>query len=339
MLKPLLTLVLVCLLTGLALSYLAMALLPAFFGLNMSDLMTSLDSSPKDMDSILIARALFLVQGLSSLGFFVLPGWWFIQNYSDRTRISFRFDSMTVIGSSLITVLCLPLVYNLFHLNQGLPYSPIAEAFPTFKELTQSWQETEQNSQHLLTLLLNPDGVIFGMLGIVVLAILPALGEEMVFRGSLQPMLQKFMRNPHLGVWVSAILFSAIHGQWLGFVPRCLLGALFGYMVLWFGSLWPAILAHMTNNLFSFVAYKFNWFSARDSQNISEAAFRWDDNPSNWVVALGLWVIAMVGLFYLQRSFRIRAANATANDLTDLPNNENTISWPGRDADTNSPSS
>ncbi|MFM8685268.1 MAG: lysostaphin resistance A-like protein, partial [Bacteroidota bacterium] len=255
--------------------------------------------------------ALLLVQGLSTLGFFVLPGWWFFQNHrehmqeNNREHMQARFGLSVYagLGGVVLTMLCLPMVYNLFHLNQGLPYSGLAEAYPAIKRVSLDWQATEQSSQQLLTVLMKPDGVLFGLLGVVVLALLPAFGEELVFRGSLQPILQQQLRNPHAGVWVSALLFSAIHGQWLGFVPRCLLGALFGYLVLWSGSVWPAMMGHFCNNLLSFLAYKLNWWGMRNSQVLSEATFRWEDNPFPWYIAMILMGLAATGLVHYRKTF------------------------------------
>jgi len=301
--RPLLTLVMVCLMTGLVFSYLAMALLPAWFDLNLAELMDQVEAGSPVTESTRQAMALLLVQGLSTLGFFVLPGWWFFQNHKELLQARFEFSAYTGLGGVVLTILCLPMVYNLFHLNQGLPYSGLAEAYPAIKRVSLDWQATEQSSQQLLTVLMKPDGVLYGLLGVVVLALLPAFGEELVFRGSLQPLLQHQLRNPHAGVWVSALLFSAIHGQWLGFVPRCLLGALFGYLVLWSGSVWPAMMAHFCNNLLSFLAYKLNWWDLRDVPALSEATFRWEDNPFPWYIALILMGLAATGLFFYRKTF------------------------------------
>lgn len=309
--RPLVTLVMVCLMTGLVFSYLAMALLPAWFDLNLAELMDLVEAGSPVTESTRQAMALLLVQGLSTLGFFILPGWWFFQNHrelleekhKEPRQDRFGLSVYAGLGGVILTILCLPLVYNLFHLNQGLPYSGLAEAYPAIKRVTLDWQAAEQSSQQLLTVLMKPDGVLYGLLGVVVLALLPAFGEELVFRGSLQPILQQQLRNPHAGVWVSALLFSAIHGQWLGFVPRCLLGALFGYLVLWSGSVWPAMMAHFCNNLLSFLAYKLNWWDLRDVPALSEATFRWEDNPFPWYIALILMGLAATGLFFYRKTF------------------------------------
>jgi len=309
--RPLLTLVMVCLMTGLVFSYLAMALIPAWFDLNVAELMENIEKGHVETELNRTAIALLLVQGLSTLGFFVLPGWWFFQNHRELLQENHRellqarfgFGVSAWLGGMALTILCLPMVYNLFHLNQGLPYSRLAEAYPAIKRVSLDWQATEQSSQQLLTVLMKPDGILYGLIGVVVLALLPAFGEELVFRGSLQPLIQQQLRNPHAGVWVSALLFSAIHGQWLGFVPRCLLGALFGYLVLWSGSVWPAIMGHFCNNLLSFLAYKLNWWDMRNSQVLSETTFRWEDNPFPWYIALILMGLAIAGLVHYRKTF------------------------------------
>jgi membrane protease YdiL (CAAX protease family) len=86
------------------------------------------------------------------------------------------------------------------------------------------------------------------LIGLFVIAVLPAVGEEFAFRGWLQPAIQKITGNPHVAIWISAFLFSALHMQFFGFVPRMLLGGLFGYLMVWSNNLWVPIAAHFVNN-------------------------------------------------------------------------------------------
>lgn len=83
---------------------------------------------------------------------------------------------------------------------------------------------------------------------LLAVAILPAICEELTFRGVLQPLFSRWTGSFHVGIWISALLFSAIHLQFHGFLPRMVLGAGLGYLVYYSGSLWPAILAHFLNN-------------------------------------------------------------------------------------------
>lgn len=81
-----------------------------------------------------------------------------------------------------------------------------------------------------------------------VVAVLPAIGEELIFRGGLQKILHKWTGNLHAGVWIAAFLFSAVHFQIFYFLPRLVLGATFGYLFAWSKNLWYPIIAHFLNN-------------------------------------------------------------------------------------------
>lgn len=92
-------------------------------------------------------------------------------------------------------------------------------------------------------------------LNLLMVAVLPAICEEFVFRGVLQPLIAKASKNVHVGVWVSAFLFSFIHFQFFGFIPRMLIGVFLGYLVVHMASIWPAVLAHFLNNASAVVGY------------------------------------------------------------------------------------
>ena len=88
-------------------------------------------------------------------------------------------------------------------------------------------------------------GLLFNLL---MIAVIPAFGEEFLFRGVIQKIFTGWTRSHHWGIWISAILFSALHMQFYGFIPRMFLGALFGYMLVWSGSIWVPVCAHFFNN-------------------------------------------------------------------------------------------
>jgi membrane protease YdiL (CAAX protease family) len=90
---------------------------------------------------------------------------------------------------------------------------------------------------------------------ILIIAIIPALGEELLFRGVIQKELSKWSGKVHLSIWITAFLFSAMHLQFLGFFPRFLIGGLLGYMFYWSGSIWLPILAHFVNNGVAVILY------------------------------------------------------------------------------------
>ncbi len=84
---------------------------------------------------------------------------------------------------------------------------------------------------------------------VLVMAVLAGVGEELLFRGVLQKTIMQGTRSVHAGVWLTAVLFSAVHLQFFGFVPRMVLGALLGYLFVWSRSLWVPVAAHVFNNL------------------------------------------------------------------------------------------
>jgi len=86
---------------------------------------------------------------------------------------------------------------------------------------------------------------------VIVIAVIPAIGEELLFRGMVQRYGLKIFSNPHVAIWLTAFAFSAFHLQFFGFLPRMLLGAFFGYVYFYSGNLWYAIAAHFTNNAFT----------------------------------------------------------------------------------------
>lgn len=106
----------------------------------------------------------------------------------------------------------------------------------------------EESTNQLVVNLLSSQDIGLLFLNILVMAVLPALGEELVFRGIVQPNFIKLFKNYHIAIWISALIFSAIHMQFQGFIPRFVLGAMLGYLSFWTNNLWYPIIAHFVNN-------------------------------------------------------------------------------------------
>lgn len=125
---------------------------------------------------------------------------------------------------------------------------------PEYLKSFEVWaQEMEQQAQELTLMMTRFDNFGDLIFGLIIIALIPAVGEELLFRGLLQNQLFAISKNMHLAIWVGAFIFSAIHLQFYGLVPRMLLGALFGYLYYWSGNLWVPILAHFVNNGFTLV--------------------------------------------------------------------------------------
>jgi membrane protease YdiL (CAAX protease family) len=95
------------------------------------------------------------------------------------------------------------------------------------------------------------------LFGLVVIALIPAIGEELVFRGLVQPKVFRLTGNVHAAVWITGFIFSFIHMQFYGLIPRMLLGVVFGYLYAWSGNLLYPIIGHFANNGFTLIMFYF----------------------------------------------------------------------------------
>ncbi len=137
-------------------------------------------------------------------------------------------------------------VFIEWNVNVKLP-----EIFSGFE----NWAKNQEDQRMIVTEYMTRfDSPGYFLFAIVVIAIIPGIGEELLFRGFLQNILKRITHNDHIAVWIAAILFSAIHFQFYGFIPRMLLGALFGYLYLWSGNLLVPMAAHFINNSVSLFA-------------------------------------------------------------------------------------
>ncbi|MEO1653861.1 MAG: CPBP family intramembrane glutamic endopeptidase, partial [Bacteroidota bacterium] len=194
-------------------------------------------------------RLIYLyIQGISSLGGFILSAVIYLR-YIEKANISplnLRPDWrwLSFVLAALVTISIMPFTSLLIEWNSDIH-------LPAYLSELEAWIiEKEAFFQELTVFLTQFGSSGEALIALLVMAILPGIGEELLFRGLIQRNFQAFL-NPHVAIWLSAIIFSAIHLQFLGFIPRALLGALFGYLYYWSGNIWLAILAHFVNNAFT----------------------------------------------------------------------------------------
>lgn len=193
-----------------------------------------------------------MVQIASTVGTFIVPAFVFgaIQSNSPvrYLKLNASLRPIFILLGITIMVVSGPLLEWTVSLNRAME-------FPAFLSGIEEWMRNQENMLERLTIqLLSTDNFLDLTVNILMIAILPAVGEELLFRGCLQRVITKSTRNYHLGIWIAAFVFSAIHMQFFGFLPRMLLGALFGYLLVWSNSIWLPILAHFINNATSVVA-------------------------------------------------------------------------------------
>lgn len=191
----------------------------------------------------------FIMQGSATFfGLILIPAL-YIKGFEKKNPF-ILFQNKTVYAQSVfatILVVVLFMIPNSFFIEWNSNLS-----MPDFLKGFESWaREKEDIAAELTTYLTQFDTFGHFALAFFVIAVLPGIGEELVFRGMLQPELQRATGNIHAAIWISAILFSAIHLQFFGFVPRMLLGVMFGYLYYWSGNIIIPMLAHFVNNGFS----------------------------------------------------------------------------------------
>jgi membrane protease YdiL (CAAX protease family) len=122
---------------------------------------------------------------------------------------------------------------------------------PDFLSGVEQWMiKQENNASGLLDLLIVAETFPAMLLNLLLIAVLPAVAEELIFRGVFQKIFYRLFRSGHLAIWFSAVIFSTIHFQFFGFIPRLILGLVFGYLFYWSGTLWLPVISHFVNNAF-----------------------------------------------------------------------------------------
>ncbi len=200
--------------------------------------------------------AFLWVQAFSALGAFVLPALIFVwmQNRSPWSFYGLRraFNVRLAVLAVLVLFFSQSLITLTSEWNQQITipdnWGPVGEWLRSSNQDVQAGYEALLNFQSFGHMLLT----------MLVVAVLPAVGEELIFRGGFQKLIENWLKRPHLAVWTAAAIFSLFHFQVFFFLPRLLLGAALGYLYLWSRNLWYPIIAHFFNNAWVIVmAYFF----------------------------------------------------------------------------------
>lgn len=223
--------------------FLAFLILLPFHGMDLNIVLQKM-ASPLDYPEL--KMQLLLTQGISSFVAFVLAPIFFVYVRGERMwAILYKEPAMHVqlmVMTVLWMLVSLPFLSLVIEWNESVQ---LPEALQHWQVAAREKEDFLKKVTELLTDLNNPFELLIGL---VVIAFLPALGEELVFRGYLQNKCRQLFGSGHVAIWFCAFLFSAIHFQFFGFVPRMLLGAMFGYLYYYTGQFHLAVLAHFLNN-------------------------------------------------------------------------------------------
>ncbi len=185
-------------------------------------------------------------QFISQLGLFVVPPllFYFIleRKIVKPLQLNTSATYKTYFFVFLLTFTILPVINILAVWNQSIQ-------FPESLKPIYDWLVAQEEKSQMITQKLLEGTSIPNLLSnLFIIALMPAIGEELFFRGVLQKIFVKWFKNAHVAIFFTGFLFSAFHFQFFGFFPRMLLGIMFGYYFYWSKSLWLSIFGHFVNN-------------------------------------------------------------------------------------------
>lgn len=211
-----------------------------------------------DYNNPRVIQGMKVAQGVSAVITFIIPALLFAWLSSEKKigylKLNKSMDLASAGAAALLVLALMPLVNWCGELNSRL-------VLPEFLSGVEAWMKnSEENIKVLTESFLKMEGPGDLVVNLLIIAGLAAVGEELLFRGGMQNILKEWSGNRHAAVWIAAIIFSAFHMQFYGFLPRMLLGVVMGYLYIWSGTLWLPILYHFLNNglavLFSYLTVR-----------------------------------------------------------------------------------
>lgn len=249
-------------------------------------------------------NALKFIQLVSSLGLFFFCSFLFSKMIGEKDSLAFfRLKTASSPRFYLLSILLFfaanPWFTELVLWNEALQLPD------SLYWLEQMMKTAEQGAAEITAAMLEDKSMFNLSINLLIIALLPALGEELLFRGVIQQFLQRWTRNIHWSVWTTAAVFSAIHLQFYGFLPRMAMGALLGYCFYWSGSLWLAMLLHFLNNATIII------IKHLDLDKNAGSVFA-EDYQYSWFILLGSIILSILLFQYLQKNRK------TTNNGTEL---------------------
>lgn len=225
------------------------------------------------------------------LGLFLTPA--VVLAFYERHRLSKYYglikpNLQLLLYTLVFMLLAMPAFSAINMLNQEM-------TLPKFLKGLEEWMKAKEEEAMATTkLILTMKNWGDYLVGILVIGIIPAICEEFLFRGALQKIFGQMVKNIHFQVWLAATIFSVIHLQFYGFFPRLFLGAAFGYLYVWSGNIWYAILAHFVNNAFA-VSISFYYQSK---------GFDFDKEPSSEFSFIPVLITMVVAIWFFYKFYK-----------------------------------
>ncbi|MCX6189361.1 MAG: CPBP family intramembrane metalloprotease [Bacteroidetes bacterium] len=242
------------------------------------------------------AMFLRLFQMLTNFGTFALPVFMYLKVYKYPMMGTLKLRKfISPLQFIYISVFAFAALFGLSLLSDLNHNIPLPEKFKLAAE------QMDEAQQKVISGMMFMPSLMHFLANILVVGVVAAFSEELMFRGLLQPLFKNWTKNIHLGILISAALFSAIHFDVSNFIPRMAIGVAFGYLFYWSGSLWITILAHFLNNSIEVFIYYFKDHNSWCNYFIEVKYF-----PVVWGLAS---LVVTLGILYLFKKKHESTAN------------------------------
>ncbi len=281
---------------GLAFQFLGAFLAAWIYGFSISDVLAL-----GAYDDSRYVAASKMIQMLGSVGTFIIPAFLFSYLFDGDFFSYYKFRNPTGMAPMLLVILMMvsviPFINYMAEINLKMEI-PIR----ALDQLLRTLESTAEEMMVAFTATKSFGGLLMNLLMIGVIA---AVGEELIFRGLIQRLMTQMIKNPHLAILITALLFSAFHFQFFSFLPRFVLGLVLGYLMYYGQSIWYPILAHFVNNAMGVIYYYFN--SRGSADDMLEEIGTSTLIPVAAVISLALFLFFVVLWYYQTERFTTRS--------------------------------
>ncbi|MGM0649131.1 MAG: CPBP family intramembrane glutamic endopeptidase [Bacteroidota bacterium] len=237
-----------------------------------------------------------VVQSINTIFSFLIPAYIiaFISHPdpSYHLRISKKISSRNTIMTIVLMISGIAFINLLAQWNSSLSLPESMEAVENIMK------NMEESAQRLQERILDVNNAVGLFINLIVIAIIPAISEEVLFRGIIQRTLRQWTQNIHVAIIITGFLFSFVHFQFYGFIPRMFLGVIFGYLLYWTGNLWVPILAHFVNNAIATIWY---YFYFRNEKTVPDPDEFGASGDSAFLYISTVMFIAIVYFYFYRR--------------------------------------
>ncbi|MDD6184632.1 MAG: CPBP family intramembrane metalloprotease [Bacteroidales bacterium] len=254
--------------------------------------------TPSMLDATDPVTAIRISQTFATIGTFLMPALlfaycqnrqWFDYSAANRRPNASMTNIVLILSITLLPVVSVLSTFNMFIMPQE---GAVAEFM----------RDMEEAANHILEVITSRRSSWDLISNLLVLAVLAGICEEFFFQGALQPLLTRWVNNPHIGILLTAFIFSVLHFQFYGFIPRFALGVYLGYLFYWGRSLWLPILAHVLHNALSIIVDFTLQGRGIDTDNL-----QFTDIHGSIPVIISCTLVSAMAILFLWRTYRDEA--------------------------------